>query len=80
MIESEVDFPALQVISLINILDIVGDITNPFEPRRTKIPVFGISKLKSSTAVTAVLDENHELLKVFFRCFTEMAKLSSNFC
>ena len=47
--------------------------THPFEPRRTKIPLFGISKLKSAMAVTIPLELNVDGLKVLFKFLIDMA-------
>jgi hypothetical protein len=54
--------------------------TYPFEPRRTKIPLFGISKLKSAMAVTSPLELNIDVLKVLFKFLMDMAILSSMEC
>ena len=54
--------------------------THPFEPRRTKIPLFGISKLKSAMAVTSLLELNVDVLNVLFKFLMDMAILSSMGC
>lgn len=48
--------------------------TNPFDPNKTKIPDFGISKLKSSIATTLCFFQLHqEDENVLFRLRIEMA-------
>ena len=49
--------------------------TCPLDPRRTNIPDFGTSNVRSDMAVTADFELNFDVLNVFLRFRTEIATL-----
>jgi len=62
IIDKAVDFPALHgQYEMLNV-DSTTSITHPLDPNNTKIPVFGISRLRFETAVTSPFEVNLEVL------------------
>lgn len=77
MMERAVDLPALWVSQWTSKYK-ESNLAYPFDPNRTNIPVFGMSRLRSPTAVTVFFELNRDILKVLFKFLTEIARLSSN--
>lgn len=73
MIDKEVDFPALDHEGGQQIAGGRESVSHPLDPSKTKIPFFGISKDKSSTAETNCFLENKGGLKSLPKFWTEIA-------